>query len=61
MKDLDYGKDYKYAHRFDQNFAEQEYLPDGLSGTRLYEPGNNVRENSFRAFLKQLWNKKYGY
>ena len=61
MKDLDYGKDYKYAHRFDQNFAEQEYLPDELSGTRLYEPGNNVRENSFRAFLKQLWNKKYGY
>ena len=61
MKDLDYGKDYKYAHRFDQNFAEQEYLPDGLSGTRLYEPGNNARENSFRTFLKQLWRDKYGY
>ncbi len=61
MKDLDYGKNYKYAHHFDQNFAEQEYLPDELSGTTLYEPGNNARENSFRAFLKQLWNKKYGY
>ncbi|MGB5393951.1 MAG: replication-associated recombination protein A [Lutimonas sp.] len=61
MKDLDYGKNYKYAHSFDQNFAEQEYLPDGLSGVTLYEPGNNSRENSFRTFLKQLWRDKYGY
>ncbi|MFD1316775.1 replication-associated recombination protein A [Namhaeicola litoreus] len=61
MKDLDYGKNYKYAHNYEHNFAEQEYLPDEISGTKLYEPGNNSRENSFRTFLKQLWKNKYGY
>lgn len=60
MKDLDYGKDYKYAHSYDQNFVEQEFLPDEISNTKLYNPGNNPRENSFREFLKKRW-KKYGY
>lgn len=61
MKDLDYGKDYKYAHSYENNFAEQEFLPDEIANTKLYEPGNNARENSFREFLKQRWKKKYGY
>ncbi|MDC9722845.1 MAG: replication-associated recombination protein A [Urechidicola sp.] len=60
MKDLDYGKDYKYAHSYDQNFVEQEFLPDEISNTKLYDPGNNPRENSFRDFLKKRW-KKYKY
>ncbi len=61
MKDLDYGKNYKYAHNFDNNFAEQEFLPDDIVNTKLYEPGNNARENNFREFLKKRWKEKYGY
>ena len=61
MKDLDYGKDYKYAHDFPGNFAEQEFLPEELSGTRIYEPGNNSREEQFREILRKRWKSKYGY
>ncbi len=61
MKDLNYGKDYKYAHSYENNFAEQEFLPDEINNTKLYEPGNNARENSFREFLKKRWKNKYGY
>jgi len=61
MKDLDYGKNYKYAHNYDNNFAEQEFLPDEIANTKLYEPSNNARENSFRDFLKKRWKNKYGY
>jgi len=60
MKDLDYGKEYKYAHSYDNNFVEQEFLPTEISATKLYEPGNNTRENGFREFLKKRW-KKYKY
>lgn len=61
MKELDYGKDYKYAHGFSRNFVNQEFLPDEISNTTLYKPGNNARENSFREFLKKRWKDKYGY
>lgn len=61
MKNLDYGKAYKYAHDYTGNFAEQEYLPDALSGHRFYDPGKNAREDEMRRFLKQLWNDKYKY
>ncbi len=61
MKDLGYGKDYKYAHNHPNNFAEEEFLPDGLTGTSFYEPGNNQRENSIKEFLKKRWRGKYGY
>ena len=61
MKELGYGEDYKYAHDFDNNFAEQEFLPDSISKTILYNPGNNSRENSTREFLKNRWKSKYGY
>ena len=53
MKDLDYGKNYKYSHDYANNFVEQEFLPDEISGTKLYEPGNNARENNFRETLKE--------
>lgn len=61
MKELDYGKDYKYSHNYSGNFADQEFLPDQLSGTKLYEPGNNPRENQFREVLKKRWDTKYDY
>jgi putative ATPase len=61
MKDLDYGKDYKYAHSYDENFIDQEFLPDEISRSQFYEPGNNVREQSFREFLKKRWKGKYNY
>jgi putative ATPase len=61
MKELDYGKNYKYAHNYENNFAEQEFLPKELSNTTLYIPGNNQRENSMREFLKRLWKTKYNY
>jgi putative ATPase len=61
MKDLNYGKDYRYAHSFENNFAHLEFLPDALSGTKFYDPGNNAREAEQRAYLKNLWKEKYGY
>ena len=61
MKDIGYGKDYQYSHAFEGNFKEQEYLPDELSGTKFYNPGNNARENELRKHLQNLWRNKYGY
>ncbi|HYK44923.1 MAG TPA: replication-associated recombination protein A [Parafilimonas sp.] len=61
MKDLDYGKGYKYSHSFEGNFEEQEYLPKEISGTKFFDPGNNAREDEMRKFLKSLWRDKYGY
>ena len=61
MKELGYGEEYKYSHDYANNFAEQEFLPEGISGTPIYEPGNNARENSTREFLKNRWKDKYGY
>jgi len=61
MKDLDYGKEYKYAHNFQMNFAEQEYLPDKIKGSKLYEPGKNLREEELRKFWRDRWKEKYGY
>ena len=61
MKDIGYGEEYDYAHSHEGNFASQEYLPDLVSGNRLYNPGNNARENELRTYLKKCWNDKYGY
>ncbi|WP_117879408.1 replication-associated recombination protein A [Aureibaculum luteum] len=61
MKDLDYGKNYQYAHNYDDNFINQEFLPDEIKNTTLYQPGNNSRENNFREFLKKRWKDKYNY
>ncbi|MDG1172154.1 MAG: replication-associated recombination protein A [Polaribacter sp.] len=61
MKDLGYGENYKYTHNSDNNFSLQEFLPDEISGTKIYEPGNNVRENKFRESLKNNWKNKYNY
>jgi putative ATPase len=61
MKELGYGEAYKYAHDFENQFAEQEFLPEKIKGTTLYQPGNNSKENNIRDFLKLRWKKKYGY
>lgn len=59
MKDLDYGKDYAYAHDYDGNFVDMEFMPDQLSGNKLYIPGDNPRENEMKSFLKSRWKEKY--
>ena len=61
MKQMDYGKEYMYAHDFDNNFAYQEYLPDELKGYTFYEPGENKREQQDKFSLNQKWRGKYGY
>lgn len=61
MKNLDYGKGYQYAHNYQHNFSEQEYLPEKIKGTAFYNPGNNAREEELRKWLKGLWKDKYGY
>lgn len=61
MKQMDYGKDYKYAHQYEGNFIVQQYLPDKLEGTRIYSPQQNPREEEIRKFLKSKWKDKYGY
>lgn len=61
MKDMGYHKGYKYAHSFENNFADLEFLPESISGTKFYEPGNNAREDEARKHLRKLWKDKYGY
>ena len=61
MDQLGYGKEYKYAHSYDGNFVEHEFLPENIKNHTLYEPGNNKRETETRQFLRSLWKEKYGY
>ena len=61
MKDLGYGKDYKYAHNYENSFTQAEFLPEEIKNTTLYEPGNNKREKALREYLKALWKGKYEY
>jgi len=61
MKDIGYGKDYKYAHEYEDNFADLEYLPDEISGTTLFEPGENSREREIKKWLQKRWKDKYDY
>jgi putative ATPase len=61
MKELGYGKEYKYAHSYEGNHVDQEFLPDEISGTAFYNPGNNKRESAIKEWLKGLWKSRYGY
>ncbi|RYY66616.1 MAG: replication-associated recombination protein A [Chitinophagaceae bacterium] len=61
MKQMNYGKDYKYAHSYDNNFVLQDFLPEDLRGKAFYAPQNNAREEELRKFLKERWKDKYGY
>lgn len=61
MKDLNYGKAYKYSHDFPGNFVAQEFMPEEIKNLKLYDPGDNVRENELRRYLSGKWKGKYGY
>jgi putative ATPase len=61
MKDQGYGKGYQYSHDYENNFSAQQYLPDDIKYKKLFDPGNNSRENEMRSRLKTLWGDKYGY
>ena len=61
MKQMDYGKDYKYAHNYENNFVLQDFLPTEISGKRFYSPQKNAREEEIRKFLKERWKEMYGY
>ena len=61
MKALAYGKDYKYAHDYQGNFVLEEFLPESITNTKIYDPGENPREEQFREKLKNTWGDKYGY
>jgi putative ATPase len=59
MKDLDYGKEYKYAHSYEGNFVSQDFLPEEIRDVKFYEPGNNATEKKIYEELKKKWNDKY--
>ncbi|MFK7797945.1 MAG: replication-associated recombination protein A [Aureispira sp.] len=61
MKQLDYGKDYLYSHDYPGNFVAQEYMPNAIANTKLYDPGKNQREQAHRNYLKHYWKDKYNY
>nr|WP_321237256.1 replication-associated recombination protein A [uncultured Psychroserpens sp.] len=61
MKELGYGDNYQYAHKYENNFIAHEFLPDEVKNTKLYNPGNNAREHAQREFLKTRWKDKYDY
>lgn len=61
MKEIGYGKNYQYAHDFEGNFTPLDFLPDELKGTKLYQPGQNARENEIRKQLQKWWGEWYGY
>lgn len=61
MKKMDYGKGYKYAHDYPGNFVDQEFLPEKIAGTKLYDPANNAAEARIREYLRNCWKDKYGY
>ncbi len=61
MKEIGYGKEYQYAHSYEGNFILQNFLPDELKGTKLFEPGHNAREEEIRRKLQQWWGEWYGY
>jgi len=61
MKNIGYGKEYKYAHSFEGNFVDQDFLPEAIRGTKIYDPGNNSREAETKEKLKKLWGERYKY
>lgn len=61
MKEEGYGQGYKYSHDYLGNFVQQEFLPEEIKGTKLYDPKGNAREDEMRKRLKAMWKEKYGY
>lgn len=61
MKTLNYGQGYKYAHDHKDNFADMEFMPEDITGTKLYDPSSNPSEQKIRERLRKNWKEKYGY
>ncbi|MEO7213174.1 replication-associated recombination protein A [Mucilaginibacter sp.] len=61
MKNIGYGKNYKYAHSYEGNFADLDFLPEAIRGTKIYEPGNNAKENESKEKMRKLWGDRYKY
>jgi putative ATPase len=61
MKQLNYGQDYRYAHDFEGNFVQHEFLPEEISKNTFYQPGENMSEQKYREMLHRYWKEKYGY
>ncbi|MFT4674057.1 MAG: putative ATPase, partial [Saprospiraceae bacterium] len=61
MKELGYGENYEYAHDYENGFVPHEFLPEEITGTTLYQPGNNAKENQLKTYLKGLWKDKYNF
>ena len=61
MKELGYGDNYKYAHSFEANFVDQEFMPDEIKGKKIYDPQKNPREQKMREDLRKKWGDKYKY
>ncbi len=59
MKELGYGKDYKYAHKYDDHFVDENYFPEKLEEKNIYEPGNTAREKDMKTYLNKLWKNRY--
>ena len=59
MKDLGYGKGYKYSHSYPGNFSEQEFLPDELSNASFFKAGSSVKEKEIEEIIHKLWGNKY--
>lgn len=59
MKELDYGKDYKYAHDFENNFVEDNFFPKQLNQKKFWEPQNNAAENKIVEWMKRLWKNRF--
>ncbi len=61
MKEIGYGKDYKYAHSYANNFVDQDFLPEQIKSTTIYDPQQNSREKEIKAWLAALWGDRYKY
>jgi putative ATPase len=59
MKELDYGKDYKYAHDFEDNFVEDNFFPEQLKQKKFWEPQNNAAESKIMEWMKRLWKSRF--
>jgi putative ATPase len=60
MKDLGYGKEYKYAHSYDNHFVNENYFPEELKEKEIYQPGENPREGEIKERLRRLWKGRFG-
>jgi putative ATPase len=60
MKEIGYGKNYKYAHSYEGSFAEQDFLPKEIKNERIYHPQKNPAEMKIMERLQQWWGKRFG-